>query len=81
MLQQMLDTWHQKKMQRLLQEEVQEKKLNDKIMSFAERQQKVTETVIGKSTHQLKAISKKGQQKYKYQEILRRQQAIADMKR
>ena len=31
----MLDQWHKIKMERLIDEETEEKKLNDKIMSFA----------------------------------------------
>ena len=40
----MLNQWHKIKMERLIDKEIVEKKLRDKIMSFAAKTQKVTVT-------------------------------------
>ena len=89
----MLDQWHKIKMERLIDEETEEKKLNDKIMSFAAKTQKSTVTKHdrkssgrrGGSSHQhtsvIKSVSKPGHQSYKYQEIIRKKEALAEYHR
>ena len=69
----MLNQWHKIKMERLIDKEFEEKKYKDKIMSFAERTQKVTVTKHHDRSHAglekssvIKAVSKKGMQSYKY---------------
>ena len=42
----MLNHWHKMKMERLIDKETEEKKVNDKIRSFAERTQKTTVTKV-----------------------------------
>ena len=69
----MLNQWHKIKMERHIDKEVDEKKLRDKIMSFAERTTKTTVTKHHDRAHRgmekssvIKAVSKKGTQSYKY---------------
>lgn len=69
----MLNQWHKIKMERMIDKELEEKKLKDKIMSFAEKTQKVTVTKHHDRSHGglekssvIKAVSKKGMQSYKY---------------
>ena len=89
----MLDQWHKIKMERLIDEETEKKKLNDKIMSFAAKTQKSTVTKHeskssgrrggggSPQTSVIKSVSKPGHQSYKYQEIIRKQEALAEYHR
>ena len=84
----MLNQWHKIKMERLIDKEADEKKLRDKILSYAERTQKVTVTKHHDRSHGsrekssvIKAVAKKGLQSYKYQEVIKKQEALAEYKR
>ena len=62
-IQMMLDQWHKMQMDLEISEEVAKKKLNDKIMSYAEKKTRVTETKgnRGQVTSSVRAVSKRGQ--------------------
>ena len=84
----MLNHWHKIKMERQIDQETEEKKFNDRIMSFAERTLKTTVTKHHDKKNEglerssvIKAVSKRGLQSYKYQEIIRKQEALAEYKR
>ena len=67
----MLDHWHKLQMERQIDKEINEKNLFDKIMTFTKETERVTETIgnHGRAVSQVKAIYKKGQQSFKFQEI------------
>ena len=84
----MLNQWHKIKMERLIDKEADEKKLRDKILSYADRTQKVTVTKHHDKSYGgrekssvIKAVAKKGMQSYKYQEVIKKQEALAEHKR
>lgn len=59
------------------------KKLNDKIMRYAETKRKATQIQdsYGRITGEIEGVTKPGQQRFKYQEVLRRQEAMAEFER
>ena len=67
-IQMMLDQWHKMQMDIEISKEVAKKKLNDKIMSFAEKQTRLTETrgTRGQVTSSVRAVSKRGNQSFKF---------------
>ena len=69
-------------MERQIDKEIKDKNLFDKIMTFTDQPERVTETIgnHGKAVSTVKAIYKKGQQSYKFQEIQKKLEAIEEKK-
>jgi len=63
-----------------IDQQLEFKRINDKIMVFAQSQTKVTETKTNKGQviSSVQAMSKSGAQNFKYQEIMERREAIAE---
>lgn len=62
-IQDMLESWHKLKMEHEIDDEIEQKKLRDKIRSFAEKKTKITTTsAVPGEPHgsSVKAVSKKG---------------------
>ena len=75
----MVDQFHKVKMDELIDKELEEKKINDRIVVFAQEKDRVSyvRDKYGLKVSSVKATAQKGNQSFKYQEIIRRQEAIA----
>ncbi len=82
-IQYLIDAYHGFQLDKKIEEELDHKKLNDKIIKFAQKEERttVTKNKYGDVIGTVEAQSRKGIQSFKYQEIIRRQEAIAEKKR
>ena len=76
----------QEQMKKAMIDAIEYQRVNDKIMSFAQKKQKVSKAnkLDTNEDHGIKAVFKGGVQKFKYQEVLeklRRIEAIEEAKR
>ena len=82
-IQYLLDHWILMRMENEIGAKEKTKKLNDKIMRYAETKRKATQIQdkYGRITGEIERVTKPGKQRFKYQEVLRRQEAMAEFER
>ena len=82
-IQYLLDHWILMRMENEIGAKEKTKKLNDKIMRYAETKRKATQIQdkYGRITGKIERVTKPGKQRFKYQEVLRRQEAMAEFER